>query len=151
MVTKRKASGRKSFTGEAKAEALRLLREGYTRKDVAAQIGCSTAALQLWKVEAKAGKIKVATNAVGATESAVKPAKKIKKTKKRRRKNMAKTTVVRAPATKSLITFDEFVQEYWSECPAATDIMRLSPDLMPTAVRYVNNVLRYAYDQFNGE
>ena len=44
--------------------------------------------------------------------------------------------------------FDEFVQDYWSECAEAADVLRLPPDIAPKAVQYVNNVLRYAYDQF---
>ena len=147
---KKRASVRNTFTPEVKATALRLISEGHTRKEVAAQIGCSTAALQLWKVEAKSGKIKVAAKDE-ATEPAAKPVKKAKKMRRRRRRGLAKTTVATAPAVKPSIAFDKFVQDYWSEYPAATDIMRLSPDIMPKAVQYVNDVLKYAYDHLCGE
>ena len=139
MVRKQKTSGRKSFSAETKAEAMRLIHEeGYTTKQAATQIGCSINAIQNWKAAAKtAGR-------------AAKPAKKARKIKRRRRKDVAKTTVGTVSVTKPPVTFDKFVQAYWNESPEATDILRLPPDLMPAAVQYVNNVLRYAYDRFCG-
>jgi len=134
-MAKKKASVRKSFSPEIKAEALRLIREeGYTAKQAAEYAGCSTFSIQQWK----------------AAEPGAKSVKKTKKTKRRKRKNVAKTTVGIAPAEKPLITFDEFVQEYWNECEGASDVLRLPPDIMPKAVQYVNNVLQYAYDRFCG-
>ena len=154
-MAKKKTSVRKSFTVETKAEALRLIREEeYTAKQAAEQIGCSVQAIQQWKAAAKSGKIKIAakgnSNGAKTTEPVVKSVKKAKKSKRRRRKGVAKQTVATVPTEKPQITFDEFVQDYWHEYPEATDILRLPPDLMPTAVQYVNNVLRYAYDQFCG-
>ena len=145
----KKKAVKKSFTPEAKAEALRLISEGHTRKEVAAQIGCSTAAIQLWKVEAKSGKIKAAAKSAESVKPAAKSVKKAKKTK-RRRKGVRKTTVATTPAAKPLITFDEFVQGYWSGCKGAMDIMRLPPDVTPKAIQYIHEVLRYAYNRFSG-
>ena len=138
MANKRKVSGRKSFSAETKAEALRLIREeNYTARQVATQIGCSIQAIQQWKAAAK----KLA-------EPSVKPIKKTKRIKQRRGKGVAKTTGGIAPTVKPSISFDEFAQRYWSECAGASDILRLPPDITPTAIQYVNSVLRYAYDRF---
>jgi transposase-like protein len=129
-MAKKKASVRKSFSPEIKAEALRLIREeGYTAKQAAEYAGCSTFSIQQWK----------------ATEPGAKSAKK---SKRRKRKNVVKMTVGITPTEKPPITFDEFVQEYWNECEGASDVLRLPPDIMPKAVQYVNNVLQYAYDRF---
>jgi transposase-like protein len=150
-MAKNSASSRYGFTPEIKAEALRLIRdEGYTQPQVAEQMGCSVSAIQLWKAEAKAGKLKVAANGTKTAEPAVKSVKKGKKTKRRRRKGAAVAASV-APVTKPQFTYDEFVQDYWKKCDGAMDIMRLPPDMMPKAVQYVNNVLRYAYDKLNGK
>jgi len=148
-MAKKTASDRYGFTPEIKAEALRLIRdENYTAKQAAEYAGCSLAAIQQWKAAAKKGKIKVAVNGAGTAEPVVKSVKKSKKTRRRRRKGTTKTTIATAPVAKSIITFDEFVQDYWSECKGAMDIMRLPSDMMPKAVQYVNDVLRYAYDRF---
>ena len=151
-MAKKKAPVKKSFSPEIKAEALRLIREeGYTAKQAAEYAGCSVQAIQQWKAAAKSGKMKAAaketTNGTKTAEPAVKSAKKAKKGK-RRRKGIKKTTVVTAPAEKPLITFDEFVQDYWNECEGASDVLCLPPDIMPKAVQYVNDVLQYAYDRF---
>jgi hypothetical protein len=58
---------------------------------------------------------------------------------------VAALTVTAAPVGKPTITFDEFVQDYWKEYKGASDVLRLPPDIMPKAVQYVNDVLRYAY------
>ena len=151
QMAKKKASNRYGFTPETKAEALRLIREEkYTAKQAAEYAGCSLAAIQQWKAAAKSGKIKVAVNGAGAAEPAVKSVKKARKTK-RRRKGTTKKTVAVASAVKPVITFDEFVQSYWSKCDGASDILRLPADIMPKAVQYVNGVLRYAYNRFNGQ
>jgi len=151
MAKKKKAPNRYGFTPEIKAEALRLIREEkYTAKQAAEYAGCSLAAVQQWKAAAKAGKIKVATNGADTAVPATKSVKKAKKTK-RRRKGTAKTTIAVAPSVKPAITFDEFVQGYWSECKGAADVLYLPPDITPKAIQYVNNVLRYAYTRCCGE
>ena len=152
----KKKANRYGFTPEIKAETLRLIRdENYTAKQAAAFAGCSLNAIQNWKADAKAGKIKVAvkgtSNGAETAEPTVKAVKKAKKTKRRKRNGITKTTVATAPAEKPSITFDEFVQGYWSECDGANDVLRLPADIMPKAVQYVNDVLRYAYDQFSDE
>jgi len=163
MAPKKKAT-KNSFSSETKAEAMRLIFEGgFTSQQAADHIGCSVNAISNWRAAAKknGGKAKVAKKTVEDTESAepiVKAAKKVKKTKKagKKGKKVAKKAakVVSAdvaPCCASAVSFDEFVQGYWSECKGATAVLQLSPDLAPQAVEYVNNVLRYAYDQFCGE
>lgn len=152
---KKKASGRNGFTPETKAEALRLIRdEGYTLMQAAEYAGCSVAAITLWKREVKSGKIKVAARETSkeamVAEPTVMSAKKTRKTR-RRRKAIAKTTVATTSTVKPAITFEKFVQNYWSESKGASDVLRLPADIMPKAIQYVNDVLRYAYNRFNGK
>ena len=158
----KKKSTRHSFSPEVKAEALRLIREdGYTAKQAADYAGCSINAISNWKAAAKKngnGKAKSAKKIVEDTESAeptVKAVKKPKKAGKKSKKVTKKAAKVVsanvAPCCAAAVSFDEFVQGYWSECKGATAVLQLPPDLAPQAVEYVNNVLRYAYDQFCGE
>jgi hypothetical protein len=152
MAKKKKAVGRNGFSAEIKAEALQMLRDGYTQQQAADHIGCSTFSILQWKkAEAKSGKTKVAVNGADTAEPAVKSVKKGKKTKRRRRKGTTKVAVVATPAGKPTITFDEFVQGYWKEYKGASDVLRLPPDIMPKAVQYVNDVLRYAYGRLGEE
>jgi len=160
MAPKKKPT-KHSFSPEIKAEALRLVfEEGYTAKKAAEFAGCSTFSIQQWKAAAKKngnGKVKAATKTVADTVSAeptVKIAKTVKKTKKagKKGKKVAKKIAETAAVTTGIapvVTFDAFVHAYWNECPGATDLLQLPPDIMPTAVEYVNNVLRYAYDRLN--
>jgi transposase-like protein len=151
-MAKKKKTVKKSFTQEVKAETLRLIREdGYTLKQAAEYAGCSLAAIQQWKAAAKAGKIKIAANETVDEAETAEPAVKKAKKSKRRRKGAKTPTTVTAVAVKPTVMFDEFVQGFWSEYPEAMDIMRLPADITPKAVQYVNDVLRYAYDQFCGE
>ena len=161
MAPKKKVT-KKSFTPEIRAEAMRLVFEdGYTAKQAAEFAGCSTFTIQQWKAAAKKngnGKAKSAKKTVEDTESAEPTVKAVKKTKKasKKSKKVAKKAAKAvsadvAPCCASAVSFDEFVQGYWSECKGATAVLQLSPDLAPQAVEYVNNVLRYAYGKFNGK
>ena len=126
MATK-EASGRKIYSPEDKAEAIRLLsEEGYTLQQAADHIGCNVNSIQKWKTMAKSGK----------------PGKK-----RRKKRTHAVKTAIAEPSQ----SFDEFVQDYWSGHKDAADVLQLPPDLAPKAVQYVNNVLRYAYDQLGGQ
>ena len=161
MAPKKKVA-RNSFSPETKAEALRLIFEdGYTAKQAAEYPGCSTFAIQQWKVAAKKnGKAKAITKVVKDAETAEPTVKKVKKKGKKTKKasKKSKTTAKKTVAVPSVdvahlspISFDEFVHGYWNECADAMDVMLLPPDLMPKAIQYVNNVLRYAYDQCYGQ
>jgi len=119
----------KSFSAEAKAEALQLLKDGTPQKEIAEQIGCSIASLQSWKQQAK-GK---------------------KNGKKKKAKSGKKVAAVEATTECTCeccncVPFDDFVHGYWSKSPKAGEVLKLPPDMMPEAVKYVNNVLKYAYD-----
>ena len=115
---------KKTFSPETKAEAIRLLSEGYTMQQAADHIGCNVNSIQKWKAVSKKAR---------------------KKSVKRKVKKVSKSTIVATG------TFDEFVQNYWREHADAAEVLQLPPDLAPKAVQYVNNVLRYAYDQLGGQ
>jgi hypothetical protein len=46
------------------------------------------------------------------------------------------------------MAYEDFVREYWQEGTKATDVLLLPPEISPAVVRYVNEPLKYAYDQF---
>ena len=119
-----KATVKKVFTPEIKAETLRLIaEENYTLQQAADHAGCSVASIQSWKAGTPSGKKRK------------KSSKKLHKSKH----------AVKASAH-SHDSFEEFVQEYWRKHKDAGDVLQLPPDIAPKAVQYVNNVLRYAYD-----
>ena len=118
----------KSFSPEERAKALQLLKEGHPQKEVADQIGCSVASLQSWKKATK-GK---------------------RSGKKKKGKSSKKIAAADAECTCeccNCIPFEDFVQTYWTKSSTANEVLKLPPDMMPEAVKYVNNVLKYAYDQ----
>jgi transposase-like protein len=149
MAKKKKTVGRNGFSPEVKAEALQMIRDGYTQQQAADHVGCSTFSIQQWKkAEAKSGKSKVTVNeTVNGADTAEPAVKSVKKSKKRRRRKGTTKATIAAPVGKPTITFDEFVQDYWKEYKGASDALRLPADMMPKAVQYVNDVLRYAYDR----
>ena len=125
----------KSFSEAEKAEALQLLKDGHTRKEVADQMGCSVASLQLWK------------RATGGKKSG----------KKKKAKSKKKVASVEAADGCTCgcgcnceccccISFEEFAHGYWAKAPHAGEVLKLPPDMMPEAVKYINNVLKYAHD-----
>jgi len=120
----------KSFSPETRAEALQLLKEGIPQKEIAEQIGCSIASLQSWKQQAR-GK------------------KNGKKKKTKSSKKVAAAVEADTECTCECcnsVPFDDFVRDYWTQCPNAGEVLTLPPDMMPEAVKYINNVLKYAYD-----
>jgi len=132
--TAQKKMAVKSFSTEARAEALQLLKDGLPQKDVAEQIGCSIASLQSWKQQAR-GK---------------------KNGKKKKTKSTKKVAAVEADAERNCgccncVPFEDFVHDYWTKCPKAGEVLKLPPDMMPEAIKYVNNVLKYAYGNLCGK
>jgi len=122
----------KSFSPEARAEALQLLKDGIPQKEVADQIGCSIASLQSWKQQAKG--------------------KKSGKKKAKSSKNVAADADAGCNCENcNCVSFEDFVRAYWSQCPKAGEVLKLPPDMMPEAVKYVNNVLKYAHDHLCGK
>ena len=119
----------KTFSAEERAHALQLLKDGTPQKEIAEQIGCSVASLQSWKQQAK-GK---------------------KNGKKKRAKSSRKAVAIKAETECTCeccngIPFKDFVHGYWTKSSKAGEVMKLPPDMMPEAVKYVNNVLKYAYE-----
>ena len=119
----------KSFSPEARAEALQLLQDGSSQQEVADQIGCSIASLQAWKRLAKGKK-----------------SGKKKKTKSSKRVAAVETETECTSECCHCVPFEDFVHAYWTKYPKAGEVLKLPPDMMPEAVKYVNNVLKYAYD-----
>ena len=115
----------KSFSAEERAKALQLLKDGHTQKEVADQTGCSIASLRLWK------------KAAGGKKSSKK--KKAKSTKK-----AAAVEVTNECTCGCCISFEEFAHGYWAT--HAGEVLKLPPDMMPEAVKYINNVLKYAHN-----
>ena len=123
----------KSFSQEEKEKALQLLKDGYTQKEVADQMGCSVASLQLWK-KATGGK---------------KKGKKKKATKSAKKATAASASECQCGCDCECcccVPFEEFVHGYWTKYPKAGEVLKLPPDMMPEAVKYINNVLKYAHD-----
>ena len=126
---------RKSFSPKIKEKALRLVAEGeLTQKQIATKIGCSINAIQQWKAKYQ-----------GSDESVPSVPKKTKKRGKR-----LPIIEKQAASAESQIACDDFVRNYWSENKRAADVLRLPPEIAPEAVRYINDVLRYAYERLHG-
>ena len=140
-----KKATRKGFSAKTKEKAMRLIAEGtLTQKQVAAKIGCSINAIQQWKAKFN--------ESDGSTPSAPKRAAKRAKGKKRGKKAARRT--LRGKVAMTVVTprtsFDEFVRDYWNNNASAADVLLLPPEIAPKAVQYVNDVLRYAYEQLHG-
>ena len=121
---------------------MQLIAEGtLTQKQIAKKIGCSVNAIQQWRAKFK--------ESDGSTPSA--PRKAVKRAKGiRRGKKTARRRVETMSAAKPRTGFDEFVRNYWNKNSKAADVLLLPPEIAPQAVQYVNDVLRYAYDQLHG-
>ena len=124
-------AGRKTFTAEEKAEALRLMdEENYTIKQTAEKIGCSMATITLWKMKAKKNK-RLASHA-GA------PVKRRRKASRKSWKRAAKESV-KESADKGQISSNEFVLKYWENHPGMT--------VSSEEVQRIHETLHYAYTQ----
>jgi len=124
----------KTFSADERAEALQLLKDGHTLKEVADQIGCSVASLQSWKKTA------------GGKKSGKK-----KKAKSKKKGAAVEATIECDCENCSCVPFEDFVHDYWTKCPKAAVVLSLPPDMMPEAVKYVNNVLKYAHATLCGK
>jgi len=116
----KKKRKKKGFGTEQKTEAMRLIQEGHTQKQVAAQVGCSVASLQSWKKQF-------------ATE---KPSPRGAKYEE------PKDEVVKSQP--SQVPFDKFVRKYWEG--RAVDVLLMESTVSSEIVKRVNEALRYAYD-----
>ena len=106
------------------------MKDGHTRQEVADQMGCSVASLQLWK------------KSVGGKKKGKKK-KTAKSTKKAAAVEVAEECTCECCCC---VSFEEFAHGYWSKAPHAGEVLKLPPDMMPEAVKYINNVLKYAHD-----
>jgi len=120
MTTEKKKT--KGFPLKVKKEAMRLIvEEKLPMRTVAERIGCSVNSIQSWKKQYKAKKSKP------STPKSVPPVKQ----------------------STAKITYEEFVRDYWSGGTKAVDVLLLSPETGQEVVKYVNEALRFAYDQFH--
>jgi len=128
--TKKKSVTKKGYPVKTRNEAMRLIfEEKLSMKEVAAQIGCSVNSLQTWKKHYKPEK----------SESPVRKTTVQPKASQSQPKNSVTT---------SQIAFDDFVRNYWNEGTKAVDVLLLPQEISSDIVRYVNEALQYAYDQF---
>ena len=118
----------KGFTPEKKAEAVRLLQEGNTLKQVAGQMRCSIAALQNWKKQF-------------AEEATVAPTRKAKYDAPKM-EDVPKAEV--AKPLQARVSYEKFVRRYWEA--RAVDVLLMEPAVSSEIVKSVNEALRYAYD-----
>ena len=121
------------YTKEQKAEAMHLLvNKGWSLDDVAEQIGCSVASLQVWKKDYKDGKIKITDMDNGKEEETPSV--------------LQRQAVPSAPpCRKPNVSFDDFVNRYW-QTKSVSDMMDV-PKTIDETVKFVNDVLEYAYDR----
>jgi transposase-like protein len=123
-----KKQKKKNYPVKIRKEAMRLIFEDkLTYKEVAAKIGCSINTIHSWRRQYKAGK----------SEAAV-PKTRVQSKVSQRKKAVA------TPET----SFDDFIRNYWNEGTRAVDVLLLPPEIGPKVAQYVNEALRYAYDQF---
>ena len=121
---KKRSVTKKGFSAKVREEAMRLIfEEKLSMKDAAAKIGCSVNSVQAWKKQYN-------------------PEPSVRKTAVQPR--------ISQPQSKSpQIAFDDFVRNYWNGGTRAVDVLLLPPEIGPKVVQYVNEALRYAYDQFH--
>lgn len=122
-----------------------ITEEGFTMKQAADKIGCSVNAIQNWKAQYK--------NSDGVTPSFPKKAAKSAKGKKGSKKianRYVQGNAGTAVAKGTQVAFDAFVRNFWSKHAKAAEVLLLPPEIAPEAVRYINDVLRYAYKQLHG-
>ncbi|MCL2624386.1 MAG: transposase [Planctomycetaceae bacterium] len=130
-----RAKGKKHFSAKAKKEAMRLLREEkLSYQQIADQIGCSVTTIKNWKAALPRFK----KSSLNPTPTPM---------DSRRQPNDDKPTTKREPQ----VTYDDFVRGYWNGGGGkrAVDVLLLPPEIGPEIVRYVNEALRYGYDQFS--
>ena len=128
---KKKNLSKKHFSAKSRAEAMRLIfEEKRTYKQVAAEIGCSVASLQAWKKD-----YKPTVSEAPVQEKAVPPKATHSEPKK--------------AVTVPQVSFDDFVRKYWNGGTRAVDVLLLPHEISQMVSRYVNEALRYGYDQFH--
>lgn len=122
---------KKSFSPEAKAEALEMLANGSTLKQTSEHIGCSVATLQTWKKSTKTGK----------------KAKAAKKTAKKSEK--VAEHVEPQPAECDAASFESFIREYWCQENRGKELLKSKPLEGFDLFFRINEALQYAYDHLN--
>jgi len=126
---KKKNVTKKGYTAKVRNEAMHLIfEEKLTLKEVAAKSGCSVNTIQSWKKRHTPAEAEVPVPKKSTRRKASKPQPK-------------------KVAAKSQIAFDDFVRNYWNEGKKAVDVLLLPQEISQLVSQYVNEALRYAYDQ----
>ena len=139
---------RKGFSSSERREAVRLLHGGMTFKAVSSRMGCSVAALQIWKRRSESdgdsewsslddGDVEMSDAAVlegGISSEGVVDIE------------VPEDSVVES---KPRIPFDKFVRKFWRD--RAVDVILMEPSVGSSLVSHVNDALRYGYDSFEGD
>jgi transposase-like protein len=124
-MAKKKAS-RKEFTPEQREAAVQMLYDGSSYKEVAAEVGCSIASLQVWRKQHVEGR----------------------KTKRKETAPANHTPVAdptpQPPAPTHKVSFEKFVRKYWEK--RAVDVVLMPPEKSAEVVKLINDTLQYAYD-----
>ena len=129
MPKQKQTAGRKRFSPEEKAEAVRLLtEEQWTAKDVALHYNCSINAVQNWKAEYKSKDLLPRGTEPYSTEEY------------QESKSQQTTSSPKAVAP----SFDAFVRKYWQD--KAVDVLLMKQETSMEIVKHVNEALQYAYD-----
>jgi transcriptional regulator with XRE-family HTH domain len=132
----KKAQTRKRFTLDQKQDAIIKLKKGWTLAQVAEEIGCSVAALQLWKKEFKDGNLTL--DGYGAEET---------EEQEEEDYTPAPTRTHKPQPTASTASRKDFVKSYWSKVPASA-IMEM-PSSTDDVIELIDNALKYAYDELS--
>ena len=122
-------ANRKRYPVKVRKEAVRLLvEEKLSMKQAAERVGCSVNSIQAWKKKYQKSGRSASPASKRAAES---------------------VAIRRQPKEKEpQVTYEEFVRNYWNGGTKAVDVLLLPPEIGPEVIRYVNEALRYAYDQF---
>jgi len=124
-------SAKKHYTAKVRKEALHLLRKGeLSFQQIADKIGCSITTIKNWKAASTTKK--ASSKPIPNPAPTQQPPKAI-----------SPVAVKKTP-----IAFDDFVRNYWNQGTRAVDALLMPPDIGPKVVEYVNEALKYAYDQF---
>lgn len=129
--------GKKTFTEKEKAAAVRLLKNGYTLKEAATEVGCSVASLQNWK------KNGVKANLKHEAETGGNPSSRTKGNVHSFADDWTPAEPEPAPCPEPAhtpgISFGELLQAYWRQ--HKDDIVHTNK------IREIHSILEFAYKQ----
>jgi hypothetical protein len=134
----KKVKTRNRFTVDQKQKAIINLKKGWKLNEVADEIGCSIAALQLWKKEFKGGKFTL--DGYGAEQ-----VEEREEVEEEEDYTPAPTRTHKPQPTASTTSRKDFIKQYWGTLPASA-IMDM-PESTDDVIELIDNALTYAYNQ----